>query len=91
MSSDADWNIPEDDPRRLEWMASDDKLVTTLHAISHGWPNMEGGIEVFVEVHSDLSDLEEECPACRSLVSTGFLSVPDLLSFLCYSAIGTSG
>jgi hypothetical protein len=64
--------------------------VTTLHAVSRGWPSMEGGVEVSIEVRLDLSDLEE-CPACRSLVSRGCLSVPNLLSLLCYSAIGTSG
>jgi hypothetical protein len=64
--------------------------VTTLHAMSCGWPSVEGGVEVSVKVRSDLLDLEER-PACRSLVSIGCLSVPDLLSFLCYSAIGTSG
>jgi hypothetical protein len=58
--------------------------------MSCGWPSVEGGIEVSVEVRSDLSDLEEH-PACRSLVSLGRLSVPDLLSFLHYSAVGTSG
>jgi hypothetical protein len=64
--------------------------VTTLHAMSRGWPSMEGGIKVSVEVRSDLSDSEER-PACRSLVPIGCLSVLDLLSFLCYSAVGTSG
>jgi hypothetical protein len=58
--------------------------------VSRGWPSMEGGVEVSVEVRLDLSDLEEH-PACRSLVSIGCLSVLDLLSFLCYSAVGTSG
>jgi hypothetical protein len=60
--------------------------VTTLHAVSRGWPSMEGGVEVSIGVHSDLSDSEER-PACRSLVSIGCLT----LSFLCYSAVGTSG
>jgi hypothetical protein len=63
--------------------------VTTLHAMSRGWPSVEGGVKVSIEVRSDLSD-SEECPACRSLVSIGCLSVSDLLSFLCYSAVGTS-
>jgi hypothetical protein len=88
-SSDAGWGISEDDPRCQEWLGSRAKLVTTLHAMSCGWPSVEGGIEVSVEVWSDLSDSEER-PACRSLVPIGCLSVLDLLSFLCYSAVGTS-
>jgi hypothetical protein len=64
--SDVGWDISEDDPRRQGWLASDAKLVTTLHAMSRGWPSVEGGIEVSVEVHSDLSNSEER-PACRYL------------------------
>jgi hypothetical protein len=85
------WDIPEDDPHHQGWLASGAKLVTTLHAMSRGWLSVEGGIEVSVEVHSDLSDSGEERPACRSSVPIGCLSVPDLLSFLRYSAVGTSG
>jgi hypothetical protein len=69
---------------------SDEKLFTTFHAVSRGWPSVEGGVEVSIEVHSDLKDSEEEFPACRSLVFIGCLSVPDLLSLLCYSVVGTS-
>jgi hypothetical protein len=90
-SSDAGWDIPEDDPHHQGWLASDTKLVTTLHAMSCGWLSVDRGIEVSIKVHSDLSDSVEEHPACRSLVSIGCLSVPDLLSFLCHSAVGTSG
>jgi hypothetical protein len=89
-SGDAGWDIPEDDPHCQEWLGSSAKLVTTLHAVSCGWPSVEGGVEVSIEVRSDLSDSEER-PTCRSLVSIGCLSVSDLLSFLCYSAVGTSG
>jgi hypothetical protein len=59
--------------------------------MSRGWPSVEGGIEISIEVHSDLEDSEKERPACRSLVFIGYLSVSDLLSFLCHSAVGTSG
>jgi hypothetical protein len=91
-SSAIGWDISEDDPRRQEWLGSCAQLVMTLHAMSRGWPSVEGFIfiEVSVEVHSNLSDSEER-PACRSLVSISCLSVPDLLSFLCYSAVGTFG
>jgi hypothetical protein len=52
---------------------------------------VEGGVKVSIEVHLDLEDSVKEHPACRSHVFIGYLSVPDLLSFLCHSAIGTSG
>jgi hypothetical protein len=71
-------------------MELDKKLFTTCNAMSRSWPSVEGGVEVSIEVHLDLKDSEEERPACRSLVFMGCLSVPDLLSFLCYSAVGTS-
>jgi hypothetical protein len=89
ISGDVGWDIPKDDPRHQEWLGSSAKLVTTLHALSCGWSSVEGGVKVSVEVCSDLSDSEER-PTCRPLVSIGCLSVPDLLSSLCYSAIGTS-
>jgi hypothetical protein len=60
----------------------------TFYNMSRGtWPSVERGIEVLIEVHSDL---EEERPTCRLLISIGYLSVIDLLSFLCYSTISTS-
>jgi hypothetical protein len=58
--------------------------------MSQGWPSVEGGVEVSIEVHSDLKDSEKERSTCRLLVFIGCLSVPDLLSFLCYSAVSTS-
>jgi hypothetical protein len=64
-NSDSSWDIPEDDPRRLDWQASDVKLVTTMHAMSHGWLSVEGGMEVSMEVCSNTGDLAEEHTACR--------------------------
>jgi hypothetical protein len=64
-NSNIGWDIPEDDPRRLAWQAFDAKLVSTTHAMSHGWPSVEGGIEVSMEVRSNAGDLVEECTACR--------------------------
>jgi hypothetical protein len=43
-SSDAGWGIAKDDPRCQEWLGLRAKLVTTLHAVSRGWPSVEGGI-----------------------------------------------
>jgi hypothetical protein len=65
MNSAVGWDVPEDDPRCLDWQTSDHKLSTTFHALSHGWPSVAGGIEVSVEVRSNAGDLVEECAACR--------------------------
>jgi hypothetical protein len=88
-SYDIGWDIPEDDPRRLAWQASDDTLVTTMHAMSHGWPSVEGGIEVSMEVRSNAGDLAEGHSACRCFALV--LICPfNLISHLYYSSIGTS-
>jgi hypothetical protein len=72
------WDIPEDDPCRLAWRASDAKLVMTTHAVSRGWPSVEGGIEVSVEVCSSMGDLAEEHPACRCFhIHTDLCFQPD--------------
>jgi hypothetical protein len=63
--SDVGWDVPADDPRREAWQASDTKLLTTFHAISRGWPSVEGGVDVSVEVCSNAGDLTEERTACR--------------------------
>jgi hypothetical protein len=64
-NSDAGWDVPADDPHREDWSASDTKLFLTMHAMSHGWPSVEGGVEVSVEVRSNAGDITEECTACR--------------------------
>jgi hypothetical protein len=51
---------------------------------------VEGGVEVSIEVHLDLKDSEEECPACRLPMLIDSLSVSDLLSSLRHSTVGTS-
>jgi hypothetical protein len=77
------WDVPEDDPRHLGWQASDEKLVTTLYAISHGWPDrswpsVEGGVEVSVEVRTNIEDLVEERSTCRCFcISTDLSFQPD--------------
>jgi hypothetical protein len=72
------WDVPEDDPRRGDWQAPDNKLLTTVHAISHGWPSVAGGVKVSVEVRSDAGDIAEECTACRCLcIRTDLLFQPD--------------
>jgi hypothetical protein len=77
------WDIPEDNPRRLSWQASDEKLVTTLYAISRGWPDrswpsVEGGIEVSVEVCTNAGDIAEERTTCRCLrIRTDLSFQPD--------------
>jgi hypothetical protein len=64
-NGDIGWDIPEDDPCRLAWQASDHKLFMTSHAVSRGWPSVEGGVEVSVEVRTNMGDIAEECTACR--------------------------
>jgi hypothetical protein len=65
MNSDNDWGLPEDDPHCQVLQASDDQLVMMLHAMGCGWPSVEGGIEVSVEVCSNMGDLAKERTACR--------------------------
>jgi hypothetical protein len=55
-----------------------------------GWPSVEGGVEVSIEVVSDTVELERERSACRLPLIIGCLSVFNLLSLLCHSTIGTS-
>jgi hypothetical protein len=82
--------VSEDDERRKEWAASESRVTTSYHSINRGWPSIEGGVEVTIEVCSDASKHEKERSACRSLVIIDYISVPDLLSFLYHSAVGTS-
>jgi hypothetical protein len=65
-------------------------VTTSYHPHNHGWPSIEGGVEVTIEVYSDTSKLERKRSTCRSLMIIDCFSVPDLLSFLCHSAISTS-
>jgi hypothetical protein len=82
--------IPVDDERRVEWLASESRVSTSYPPHNRGWPSVKGGIEVAIEVCSDVVELERERSTCRSLMIIDCLSVPDLLSLLCHSAIGTS-
>jgi hypothetical protein len=58
-----------------------------------GWPllssSVQDGISVTIELRTIVEGSEGHS-ACRSLVVIGCLSVPDLLSSLCHSTIGTS-
>jgi hypothetical protein len=83
--------VSEDDDRRKEWTASENKVTTHYHSINCGWPSVEGGVEVSIEVCSDALKSEEERSACRLSVIIDCLSVSNLLSLLCHSAVGTSG
>jgi hypothetical protein len=77
------WDIPEDDPHRLAWRALGEMLVTTAHALSHGWLSVEGGIEVSMEVCSDTGNLAEERAACRCFcIRTDLSFQPDRLFIL---------
>jgi hypothetical protein len=54
------------------------------------WPELEVGVEVSVEVRSEVGDLVKGNSACRSLVIIGCLSASDILSLLCHRTVGTS-
>jgi hypothetical protein len=82
--------ISDDDEHRVEWSASESRVMTSYPPHNRGWPSVEGGIEVAIEVCSDVVELEGKRSTCRSLMIIDCLSVPDLLSLLCHSAIGTS-
>jgi hypothetical protein len=90
-SNTGGWDVPEDDPHHKEWEESNNKLVVDSPLVSQGWPSVEGGVEVLIEVCSDLKESEEECPTYRLPVFTDCFSVIDLLSHLCHSTISTSG
>jgi hypothetical protein len=46
--------------------------------LSRGWPSVEGGIEVSVEVQSNVGDLAEERTACRCFrIRTDLFLQPD--------------
>jgi hypothetical protein len=83
-------DIPVDDERRVEWSSSESRVLTSYPSHNCGWPSVEGGIEVAVEVCSDAVEPERKRSTCRSLMIIACLSVPDLLSLLCHSAISTS-
>jgi hypothetical protein len=83
-------DVPVDDECRVEWLASESQVSTSYPPHNHGWPSVEGGIEVAIEVCSDVVELERKHSACRSLVIMDCLSVPDLLSLLCHSTVSTS-
>jgi hypothetical protein len=89
-SSDSSWGISEDDPRQKEWMESKSKVSVSYPVSQWGWPRVEGGVEVTIEVYSDIMESENKCPTCRLSILMDHLSVPDLLSSLCHSTIGIS-
>jgi hypothetical protein len=61
------WGVPIDN---LTWKASNEKLFNTFYAMSWGWPNrvwpkVDEGIDVSVEVKSNVEELVVLCAACR--------------------------
>jgi hypothetical protein len=84
------WDAPVDDKRRAEWSASDSKVSVSNPSITLGWPSVEGGVEVSIEVRSDIAEPESGRSTCRSLMIIVCLSVRDLLSSLCHSTVSTS-
>jgi hypothetical protein len=65
-------------------------VTTSYHPHNCGWPSVEGGVEVAIEVCSDASELERKRSTCRPLMIIDCFSVSDLLSLLYHSTISTS-
>jgi hypothetical protein len=84
------WGAPVDDKHRVEWSASDIKVLVSYPACKRGWPSVEGGVEVAIKVKSDVVEPESGRSAWRSLMIIVCPPAPDLLSSLCHSTIGTS-
>jgi hypothetical protein len=81
-SSDDGWpGVPLD----AAWPSHSDEPLC-----ADGWPILEVGVEVSVEVHSDAVESPREHSACRSLMIIECFSVSNLLSLLCHSSVGTS-
>jgi hypothetical protein len=81
-SSEDGWpGVPSD----AEWPSHSEGLLR-----ADGWPDLEVGIEVSVEVRSDVEDLSRGNSTCRSLMIIGCFFVSNLLSLLCHCAVGTS-
>jgi hypothetical protein len=59
------WDVPANNPHHRDWQASNNKLLMTVHAVSRGWLSVEGGIEVSIEVCSNVGDLARESTAYR--------------------------
>jgi hypothetical protein len=81
-SSEEGWpGVPAD----AVWPSTSDG---PLHA--DGWPDLEVGVEVSIEVRSNVVEYQGEHSTCRSLMIIECLSVSNLLSLLCDSSVGTS-
>jgi hypothetical protein len=72
-------------PSDAVWPSHSDGLLRT-----NGWPALKVGVEVSVEVHSDVVESPREHSTCRSLMIIEHFSVSNLLSLLCHSSVGTS-
>jgi hypothetical protein len=81
-SSEDGWlGVPSD----VVWPSHSDGLLR-----ADGWPDLKVGVEVSVEVHSDVVGSSRGNFACRSLMIIECLSVSNLLSLLYHSSVGTS-
>jgi hypothetical protein len=54
------------------------------------WPDLEVGVEVSIEVRSEVGDLVQGNSTCRLLMIIECLSASDVLSLLCHCTVGTS-
>jgi hypothetical protein len=84
------WGVPVDDEHWVEWSTSDNKVLVSYPSLNRSWPSVERGVEVTIEVRSDIVEPESGRSAYRSLMLIDRFSVPDLLSSLCHSTVSTS-
>jgi hypothetical protein len=94
MKEELQWKAIEEGNSTIKWGGWMDSVTSVEEgwpgvSSDAAWPTLEVGVEVSVEVHSEVGSLRGDS-ACRSLMIIECFSVSNLLSLLCHSTIGTS-
>jgi hypothetical protein len=95
MEGELQWKAIEERNLAIKWGEFADSTASSedgwpVVSSAAAWPDLEVGIEVSVEVRSDVEDLSKGDSACRSLMIIGCFFVSNLLSLLCHCTVGTS-
>jgi hypothetical protein len=95
MKEELQWREIEEKNCAIKWGGWVDSVDSSedgwpVMSSSAVWPDLEVGVEVSMEVRSEVGDLALGNSACRSLMIIGSFSVSNLLSLLCHRAISTS-
>jgi hypothetical protein len=95
MKEELQWKAIEERNLAIKWGEFADSMASSEDgwpgvSSAAAWPDLEVGIEVSVEVRSDVADLSKGDSACRSLMIIRCFFVSNLLSLLCHCAVGTS-